>query len=106
MLMHCPKGYRPLFKPFYSNLRAPFLPTMVQARSVIRSSLSHEERTATEPRDEDLHPVILNNIESVNEKIRLFRLAIKDQRSGIPVSIFYQSVGDECVVCRNIPAAE
>ncbi|OCK87987.1 uncharacterized protein K441DRAFT_647580 [Cenococcum geophilum 1.58] len=54
---------------------------MVQARSAIRSSLSHEERTATEPRDKDLYPVILNSIESVNEKIRLFRLAIKDQRS-------------------------
>ena len=69
---------------------------MVQARSAIRSGLGHEERTAAEPRDKDLHPVILNSIESVNEKIRLFRLAIKDQRSGIPVSIFYQSAEDEC----------
>ncbi|OCL14413.1 hypothetical protein AOQ84DRAFT_281101 [Glonium stellatum] len=56
---------------------------MTQVRSVVRSSLSHEERTATEPRDKDLHPVILSSIESVNERIRLFRLAIKDQRSGI-----------------------
>ena len=106
MLMHCPKGCRPLVKPFYNNLRAPFLPTMIQARSAIRSGLSHEERTATEPRDKDLHTVILNSIESVNEKIRLFQLVIKDRRSGIPVSTFYQPVGDECFVCRNIPATK
>ncbi|KAF2087715.1 hypothetical protein K490DRAFT_73636 [Saccharata proteae CBS 121410] len=44
---------------------------------------SHEERTASEPRDPSLHPVILSEIQSVNETIRLIKLRIKDQKRGI-----------------------
>ncbi|KZF25055.1 ferredoxin reductase-like protein [Xylona heveae TC161] len=39
-------------------------------------SLSHEERTADQPRAKQLHPVILNRIDQINESIKLLRLQI------------------------------
>lgn len=33
--------------------------------------ISHEERTAAEPRENCIHSVILNEIKTVNESIRL-----------------------------------
>ncbi|KAF1995832.1 hypothetical protein P154DRAFT_580536 [Amniculicola lignicola CBS 123094] len=47
-----------------------------------KAGLSHEERTATEPRDNDLHLVILDSISVVNDRIRTYRFATKD-RGGI-----------------------
>ncbi|KAF2192666.1 hypothetical protein K469DRAFT_654433 [Zopfia rhizophila CBS 207.26] len=46
-------------------------------------NLSHEKRTATEPRDRDLHHVILDKITPVGDRIRTFRLVVKDKQSGI-----------------------
>ena len=40
-----------------------------------RKTLSHLERTAAEPRDSDLHPVILKRIDQFNDQIRLLRLS-------------------------------
>ncbi|KAF2691407.1 hypothetical protein K458DRAFT_285792 [Lentithecium fluviatile CBS 122367] len=45
-----------------------------------KASLSHEERTATEPRDEGIHPVIIDCVSPVNDRIRRFRLSIKDRK--------------------------
>ncbi|KAI4848229.1 hypothetical protein E4T44_04057 [Aureobasidium sp. EXF-8845] len=43
--------------------------------ATIRSSLSHEERTAQEPREARLEPVTVSRIDSVNDTIRLIRLS-------------------------------
>ena len=42
---------------------------------------SHEERTATVPREKSIHRVILDKIETVNESIRLIRLKIPDHEN-------------------------
>ncbi|KAF2501569.1 hypothetical protein BU16DRAFT_556048 [Lophium mytilinum] len=55
---------------------------MAQTRSAT-GYLSHEERTVAEVRDPNLHSVILESIELVNERIRLLKLSVKDQRRGI-----------------------
>ncbi|MCJ1355224.1 MAG: hypothetical protein MMC33_005215 [Icmadophila ericetorum] len=43
--------------------------------------LSHAERTALEPRESDIHRVILKRIDQVNHNIRLLRLGIPMRRS-------------------------
>lgn len=40
----------------------------------VNDSIPHEERTATEPRENQLEPVILSHIREVNDNIRLLRL--------------------------------
>lgn len=45
------------------------------------SKESHLERTAKEPRDEALHAVLIKNINQINDSIRVFRLAIPDQKT-------------------------
>ncbi len=40
-----------------------------------RKALSHIERTATEPRDDSLHKVVLTRIDQINPEIRLLRLS-------------------------------
>ncbi|KAH8900244.1 hypothetical protein GQ53DRAFT_816262 [Thozetella sp. PMI_491] len=43
------------------------------------SKESHLERTAKEPRDSTLHPVIVKRIDQINDSIRVFRLAIPNK---------------------------
>jgi len=43
--------------------------------ATVRSSLSHEERTAQEPREARLEPVTVSRIDAVNDTIRLIRLS-------------------------------
>lgn len=50
------------------------------------SSLPHEERTAAEPRENQLEPVILSHIREVNDSIRLLRLNAVDPNHTIKVS--------------------
>lgn len=57
---------------------------MAQTRSA-KASLSHEERTATDPREQSLHPVILDKVSAVNDRIKTYRFTIKDS-NGINVS--------------------
>lgn len=52
---------------------------MVQTRSKARASLSHEERTASEPRDTGLHTVTISSVTPVNDRIRTFVLAPREQ---------------------------
>ncbi|KAH7109061.1 hypothetical protein B0J11DRAFT_586667 [Dendryphion nanum] len=52
---------------------------MTQASSS-KANLSHEERTATEPRASDLHPVILKEITKVNERIQTYRFVTKNKK--------------------------
>jgi hypothetical protein len=49
-----------------------------------KASLSHEERTASEPRNSGLHPVVLERITSVNSRIKTYRFSPK-AKAGINV---------------------
>ncbi|KAL1311169.1 hypothetical protein AAFC00_001368 [Neodothiora populina] len=48
--------------------------------ATIKASLSHEERTSQEPRENRLEDVTLSRIESVNQTIRLLRLSSTDPK--------------------------
>jgi hypothetical protein len=48
---------------------------IVRTMATVRSSLSHEERTAQEPREARLEPVTVSRIDTVNDTIRLIRLS-------------------------------
>lgn len=50
-----------------------------------RSNLSHEERTAVEPRGAAIHAVDIERIEQVNDIIRVIQLAIRDKENGVKV---------------------
>jgi hypothetical protein len=51
---------------------------MPQTRSN-KAILSHQERTASEPRDHDLHTAIVSKVTPVNDRIKTFRFDIKDK---------------------------
>ena len=51
-----------------------------------RSSTSHEERTATEPRGSGIESVVLRQIKQVNDNIRLMRLYASSTDRAIKVS--------------------
>jgi len=53
--------------------------------ATVRDSLSHEERTSAEPRENVLEPVVLSNIREVNESVRLLRLNALDPNHTIKV---------------------
>lgn len=58
-------------------LTVPLFSTMTRTRSA-KALLSHQERTATEPRHADLHAAVVSNVTSVNDQIKKFRFDIKD----------------------------
>ncbi|CAO2657768.1 Nn.00g038940.m01.CDS01 [Neocucurbitaria sp. VM-36] len=51
---------------------------MPQTRSA-KAILSHQERTATEHRDKDLHTAIVSKVTPVNDRIKTFRFDIKNK---------------------------
>ena len=53
--------------------------------ATVRSSLPHEQRTAAQPRENRVEPVILSHIREVNEDIRLLRLSAVDPGHSIKV---------------------
>ena len=53
--------------------------------ATVRSSLPHEDRTAFEPRENSLEPVVLSNIREVNDSVRLLRLNAADTNHTIKV---------------------
>jgi hypothetical protein len=84
----------PLFSPLscHSNVR-----TM----ATIRSSLSHEERTAQEPREARLEPVTVSRIDTVNDTIRLIRLSAMKPGHTLKVLISYPFGASHHFVARN-----
>jgi len=56
------------------------------AQRSAKASLSHEERTATEPRNQGLHRVILDEVTTVNSTIRTLKFAIREP-TGINVRL-------------------
>ncbi|KAK4574387.1 hypothetical protein LTR86_002149 [Recurvomyces mirabilis] len=53
--------------------------------ATIRSSLPHEDRTASQPRADGIEPVILSNIREINPAVRLLRLSARDPQHTIKV---------------------
>lgn len=58
---------------------------VIRSMATIRSSAPHEQRTAAEPRENQVEPVILANIREVNDSIRLLRLSAADPNHTIRV---------------------
>ncbi|KAE9964773.1 hypothetical protein EG328_010205 [Venturia inaequalis] len=48
-----------------------------------RANLPHEDRTVDEPRHNEIHPVVLSEIEQVNDDIKLFKLSILNKEKGV-----------------------
>jgi hypothetical protein len=53
--------------------------------ATIRASLPHEDRTATEPRENRVEPVILAQIREINDRVRVIRLRGVDPEHTIQV---------------------
>jgi hypothetical protein len=69
--------------------------------ATIRSSLSHEERTAQEPREARLEPVTVSRIDTVNDTIRLIRLSAMKPGHTLKVHISYPFSGLHHFVARS-----
>ena len=69
------------------NLLRPLGSSRISLRlmATIRDSLPHEARTAAEPRENVLEPVVLSNVREINESIKLFRLEAADPNHTIKV---------------------
>jgi hypothetical protein len=55
--------------------------------ATVRAKLAHEDRTVAEPRQDDIHPVILSKIERVNPNVQLYKLTIQDKEKGVKVGL-------------------
>lgn len=53
--------------------------------ATVHDSIPHEVRTATQPRESGIEPVVLSQIREVNESIRLLRLSARDKERTIKV---------------------
>lgn len=60
-------------------------PSLCRTMAAVRSNLAHEDRTVAEPRQGDIHSVVLSKIERVNNDIKLFKLSIQDKEKGVKV---------------------
>lgn len=65
--------------PFVSMRRAS-LSGKAQPRSA-KSIQSHQERTATEPREKDFHTAIIAQVTPVNDRIKKFRFNLQDSKA-------------------------
>ena len=65
------------------NQRSALKPNLKEIRSrqysLRNMSISHEERTAAEPRDNEIHDVVLSEIVNVTENVRLLKLRPPDK---------------------------
>ena len=68
-----------------STIKKSAWPQTRRWMATIRSSVPHEDRTAAEPRENRLQPVILSNIREVNESVRLLRLSAAEPNHVIKV---------------------
>ena len=57
-----------------SSVRRIASPVHIRTMATIRSSTSHEERTARQPRQPLAEPVIVGEIKQINSSIRIIRL--------------------------------
>lgn len=61
--------------------------------ATVRANLPHEDRTVKEPRQNEIHPVVLSEIEQVNQDIKVFKLSIPDKEKGVKVSYLHVHFG-------------
>jgi len=66
----------------------------IRSMATIRSSIPHEDRTATEPRENRLEPVVLSHIREVNDNVRLLRLNAIDPNHTIKVRLLQSDCDD------------
>lgn len=71
-------------RPLLSN-RRPRIPKFTARMATIRSSLPHEDRTSSEPREKALEAVVLSNIRQINDNIKLLRLSTYNPNHTIKV---------------------
>lgn len=50
-----------------------------------KTAQSHQERTATEPRQNDLYTATVAQVTPVNDRIKLFKFNLKDTSKGLNV---------------------
>jgi hypothetical protein len=65
-----------VFRSFF--MRRESLSGTAQPRSAKATKLSHQERTATEPRERDLYTATVAKVTPVNDRIKTFRFNLKD----------------------------
>jgi hypothetical protein len=65
-----------------SLMRRASLSGTAQPRSAkaTKSILSHQERTATEPRENDIHTATVASVTRINNRIKTFRFDLKDTK--------------------------
>lgn len=61
-------------------MRKASLSGTTRSAKAAKTALSHQERTATEPREKDLHAATIAKITHVNDRIKLFRFDLKDTK--------------------------
>jgi hypothetical protein len=63
-------------------MRRASLSGTAQPRSAkaAKALLSHQERTATEPRENDIHTATVADVKLVNNRIKLFRFNLRDTK--------------------------
>lgn len=76
-------------------------PLLVRTMATVRSSLSHEERTAQEPREARLEPVTVSRIDAVNNTIRLIRLSAMKPDHTLKVYIIFNGPDSPVESCTN-----
>lgn len=59
--------------------------TSQRTMATVHDSIPHEVRTATQPRENRLEPVVLCQIREINDSIRLLRLSARDKEHTIKV---------------------
>lgn len=87
-------------KSLRAHIRHSRTASLLRSRSMatVRSSLPHEDRTAKEPRENRLEPVVLSHIRQINESIRTLRLKAVDPNHTIKVSL----ISTKCSSWRRI----
>lgn len=70
--------------------------SMPTTRSAKARSISHQERTASEPRSNDLHKATIGQVTAVNDRIKTFRFDIVDKNGFNVLSAPFPSPLSTC----------
>lgn len=70
---------RTLYRHFLTTRPQRASPSSMPPTRSAKSILSHQERTSTEPRENDMHAAVVSKVTPVNDRIKTFRFQIKDK---------------------------
>ena len=70
--------------------------SMPTTRSAKAKSISHQERTASEPRNNELHKATVGQVTDVNDRIKTFRFDIVDKNGFNVLSAPFPSPLSTC----------